>query len=126
MWALFNPPFVAADFKVNPQGRLNSGHMDMMWIEGLTGLGGRLKALEVQLKAQQGLHITEDCVTLNKVRRELTDKQCALHAGPLAYMHSPLRAPGVWVCPSWSSIALQVRSLLLPDFQGPPRSVVDH
>jgi hypothetical protein len=68
MWALFNPPFVAADFKVNPQGRLSSGHMDMMWVDGLQGLGGRLKALEVQVKSQQGLHVTEDCVTLNKVR----------------------------------------------------------
>lgn len=68
MWALFNPPFVAADFKVNPQGRLSSGHMDMMWVQGLTGLAGRLKALEVQVKAQQGGHVSEDCVTLNKVR----------------------------------------------------------
>jgi hypothetical protein len=75
MWALFNPPFVAADFKVNPQGRLSSGHMDMMWVQGLQGLSGRLKALEVQVKSQQGLHVTEDCVTLNKVRHRalLTD-----------------------------------------------------
>eukprot|EP00882_Tetradesmus_deserticola_P025669 GHRQ01028215.1.p4 GENE.GHRQ01028215.1~~GHRQ01028215.1.p4 ORF type:complete len:125 (+),score=54.51 GHRQ01028215.1:939-1313(+) len=68
MWALFNPPFVAADVKVNPQGRLNSGHMDMMWVQGLQGWRGRLKALEVHAKAQQGRHVTEECVTLNKVR----------------------------------------------------------
>jgi hypothetical protein len=87
MWALFNLPFVAADFKVNPQGRLGSGHMDMMWIEGLAGLGGRLKALQVQLKAQQGLHVTEDCVTLNKVRRQLPQ---------LSVLHVMLSGCAVW------------------------------
>lgn len=74
MWALFNPPFIAAAYKVNPLGQLNSGHMDMTWVHGLQGFRGRLQALEVQVKAQQGLHLTAPCITQNKVGTLLRTK----------------------------------------------------
>jgi hypothetical protein len=49
----------------------------------------------------------------------------ALHAGRLALpwtAHSEHQ--DVWAGPSWSSFALKVRSLLLPGFQDPYKSVL--
>jgi hypothetical protein len=51
----------------------------------------------------------------------------ALHAGRLALpwtAHSEHQE--IWAGPSWSSFALKVRSLLLPGFQDPYKSVLLH
>jgi hypothetical protein len=37
---------------------------------------------------------------------------------------APAWSPEVWAGPSWSSFALKVRSLLLPGFQDPYKSVL--
>eukprot|EP00879_Flechtneria_rotunda_P010689 GHRR01011171.1.p1 GENE.GHRR01011171.1~~GHRR01011171.1.p1 ORF type:complete len:316 (+),score=108.60 GHRR01011171.1:413-1360(+) len=68
LWSLINPPYIAAQYRANPWGCLNSGHMNMMWVKGLKGMQGRLQALDVQVKAEQGLHGSCPCLEHETMR----------------------------------------------------------
>jgi hypothetical protein len=68
MWCLVNPPYIAANYKLNPLGQLHAGYMNMLWVQGLKGINGRLQALDFQVKAEQGLHINAPCLTQHTVR----------------------------------------------------------
>jgi hypothetical protein len=48
------------------------------------------------------------------------------HVGALPKHTAHLEHQEVWAGPSWFSFALKVRSLLLPGFQGPSKSVLLH
>lgn len=54
LFAVVNPPWVAAGYKLNPWGGLHTGHVDMMWVKQFKG---RLQALDMQIKAEKGEHM---------------------------------------------------------------------
>lgn len=58
-WSL---PARVIQYKSNPWGDLSTGHMDMMWTQGLKGFGGLVSSLDMLAKAETGAHADMDIV----------------------------------------------------------------
>jgi diacylglycerol kinase family enzyme len=71
MFALVNPPFIAASSKLNPWGGLHRGHFNMLMLDVPQGIMGRLQAVDLLSKAETGAHITSPYMRQHAVRAML-------------------------------------------------------
>eukprot|EP00798_Chlamydomonas_sp_ICE-L_P017204 gene17204-23525_t len=75
-FALYNPQYMATNARLNPNGVLNSGFWDMMYVSKLSGLSGRMKGVEMLLRADEGTHVELDYVKTDRVRAMVLQPLC--------------------------------------------------
>ena len=83
-WSAVGPPYISASCRINPLGGLATGTLSMMWLSGLQGLAGRLRAIDFQAKLEAGEHVGAPYVTQHEVRRRASH----IHAGGAAGLAS--------------------------------------